>query len=541
MAPRSDVGLDALAALETRAIRDKERATYNSTLGAVSFFLVAVLGLSLPSPWRVLNGDWSSSLLLSLAALAAHGVLVVSVVVAFRCAQVQGAELYAQFLDSYVRPSSARSASAGASAAPDRLAALRDLVNKTSVPSLSQAVGASSATAPAAASASDRSFFDPPPVKTVEEGRAYLPRDREQDDALAHSAAFGAGSSASAGADSYGIYGGVGAMLPRVYQASGFDPSLRDASEDKDEDALTTSSSPQVAWAQLEDLGLAMLMHLYVRNIRRLLACHVKDFVEAFVQNALELNECGVMSDVLLRRVPSQALLCPPSVAADATTTAGVPPPPSPQLTNVSLSDMLHGLTRHPAFRSRTRAGVHLFEEHMTFEKYLNVGEATSAEFSSLERQQYVLERLILLSKDRNLDRFRWNKGGATWKGKDWSDALPSDAEILMNVFSCILDNALPAENERDRPFWRSYFLGKPPRRPFTSRMRSRLYFVQTVARPPHFKVLVKGAVREIVPGEENCFHAIVVYLHAVKKAKAGYLESINLHRIIESVFHVGK
>ncbi|GLE04803.1 hypothetical protein PINS_up013782 [Pythium insidiosum] len=423
---------------------------------------------------------------------------------------------------------------------------VRDLVNKTSLSLVNKDLGSaasSSASSSAAAADAGRSFFDPPPVKTVEEGRAYLrrlqqaARDREQDDALANSAPFGAGASAGAGADSYGIYGGVGAMLPRVYQASGFDPSLRDADEDKDEDALTTSSSPQVAWAQLEDLGLAMLMHLYVRNIRRLLACHVKDFVEAFVQNALELNECGVMSDVLLRRVPSQALLCPPPVAADAST----PNVATPQLTNVSLSDMLHGLTRHPAFRSRTRPNVHLFEEHMTFEKYLNVGEATSAEFSSLERQQYVLERLILLSKDRNLDRFRWNKGGATWKGKDWSDALPSDAEILMNVFCCILDNALPAENERDRPFWRSYFLGKPPRRPFTSRMRSRLYFVQTVARPPHFKVLVKGAVREIVPGEENCFHAIVVYLHAVKKAKAGYLESINLHRIIESVLVVGE
>ncbi|GLE04804.1 hypothetical protein PINS_up013783 [Pythium insidiosum] len=117
----AELGLDALAALETRAIREKERTTYNSTLGAVSFFLVAALGLSLPSPWRVLNGDWSSSLLLSLTALAgtapsmlhrlsvvyidvflcllAHAVLVVSVVVAFRCAQVQGAELYDQFLD----------------------------------------------------------------------------------------------------------------------------------------------------------------------------------------------------------------------------------------------------------------------------------------------------------------------------------------------------------------------------------------------------------------------------------------------------------
>jgi hypothetical protein len=343
----------------------------------------------------------------------------------------------------------------------------------------------------------NRSFFDPPAVTTVDEGKAYVRRLQQaarakeaNDDSYASSAGYGgagvAGGSGGAGGADFGIYG-TGAMLPRVYQASGFDPSLRDTSEEKEEDALTTSSNPQVAWAQLEDVGLAMFMHLYVRNIRRLLACHVKDFVEAFVQNSLELNECGVMADVLLRRVPSQALLCLP---------AGSQPS---QLTNVSLVDMVTTLQRHPAFLSKTRQ-VFLFEEHMTFDKYLNVGEATNAAFSSLERQEYVLERLIMLSKDRNLDRFRWDKGATTYKGKPWTESLPSDIDILMNVFCCIMDNMLPADHEKDRPFAKSYFMGKPPRRPFTPAMRSRLYFVKTVQRPPHFKVLAKAVVREIVP-----------------------------------------
>lgn len=130
--------------------------------------------------------------------------------------------------------------------------------------------------------------------------------------------------------------------------------------------------------------------------------------------------------------------------------------------------------------------------------------------------------------------------------GKEWSESLPSDAEILMNVFCCMMDNMLPADNERDRPFWKSYFLGKGPRRPFTPSIRSRLFVVRTVGRPPHFKILAKAAVREIVPvrcvcvcdgcdhsrltrvrhrcvvqGEDNLFHAIVVYLHALKRMKA--------------------
>lgn len=289
----------------------------------------------------------------------------------------------------------------------------------------------------------------------------------------------------------YSFYGNA-SHVARVYQASPFDPYARDASElhDNADDVLATSSDPQIAWRQYQEWHLDMFMHLYTRNIRRLLACHVKDVIEAFIQNITELNDCGVMADLLLRRVPSQALLCPPSA-------------PQQQLTNLSLSDMLNGLSRDPLFVSKTRPGVFLFEEHQSFEKYFIVGDATTVDVTSLERQQYVLERLILLSKDRNLDRYKWNQGASSWKGSRWSDHvhdLPVDAEILMNLFCCMLDNMLPAESQRDRPFRKSYFLSKGPRRPFTSSVRSRLFLVQTVSRPPHFKALVKGRVREIVP-----------------------------------------
>ena len=119
----------------------------------------------------------------------------------------------------------------------------------------------------------------------------------------------------------------------------------------------------------------------------------------------------------------------------------------------------------------------------------------------------------MMLSKDRSLDRYRWNKGSA-WKGKDWTDTLPTDADILVNTFCCMMDNMLPVENERDRPFWRSYFDSQGPSRPFTPRVRSRLFLVQTVGRPPHFKALVKGAVREIVP----------VYFHMMKDGVSGLI-----------------
>uniref|UniRef100_A0AAV1TW85 Transmembrane protein n=1 Tax=Peronospora matthiolae TaxID=2874970 RepID=A0AAV1TW85_9STRA len=516
-------GAEALRTMETHAIREAQRATYTSNLGSMALVTASLLWLTLPPLWSVVNGEWSSSIGRCLLALTGHGLFVLSMLVVLRVAQVQGEELLIQFNAKYLARVTKPKAVAPASL--DRTAQLEEVTKLNVVRGLLS--NKTDSFDGVRREQEQRSLFDPAPVRTVEDGKAYLRRiqkarkHKEAEESM--QPAYGIENSYQS--DAYGIYGNA-SMVPRVYQASGFDPYLRDVSiGNDDEDPLRTSSLPHIAWQQLEEWGLATFMHLYCRNIRRLLAYHVKDVVEAFLENASALNECGVMADVLLRRVPSQALLCPPGQTN--------------QMTNVSLSDMLHNLAKSPLFFSKER-GVFLFEEHQSFEKYLNVGNPSSTDYSSLERQQYVLERLIMLSKDRSLDRFRWNKGAA-WKGKEWTENLPTDAEILMNTFCCLMDNMLPADNERDRPFWKSYYFSKGPSRPFTPRVRSRLFLVQTVGRPPHFKALVKGAVREIVPGEENCFHAIVVYLHAVKKMKAGYLESINLHRIIEQVFDVSK
>ncbi|KAF1774618.1 hypothetical protein GQ600_16168 [Phytophthora cactorum] len=501
--------VDALLVMETRAIRETQLETYTSNLGSVALVLATLLWLTLPPLWSVINGDWSAAILPCLLAIAGHGLFVLSVLLVLRVAQVQGEELLIQFNAKYL----ARVCKPEAARAPlDRAAQLDEVMKLNSL--RGRLSGKKNWSDAKGQTQEERSFFDSAPVKTVEDGKAYLRRlqktqkQKEAEESMQSASAYGMENSYQS--DAFGIYGNA-SMVPRVYQASGFDPYLRDVSiGDEEEDPLRTSSLPHIAWQQLEEWGLAMFMHLYCRNIRRLLAYHVKDVVEAFLENANALNECGVMADVLLRRVPSQALLCPPGQTN--------------QMTNVSLSDMLHNLAKSPLFFSKER-GVYLFEEHQSFEKYLNVGDPGSTDYSSLERQQYVLERLIMdqLGKAKSGRKLPYGR-------------RDSDEHVLLHD-----GQHAPADNERDRPFWKSYYFSKGPNRPFTPRVRSRLFLVQTVGRPPHFKALVKGAVREIVPGEENCFHAIVVYLHAVKKMKAGYLESINLHRIIDQVFDVSK
>lgn len=116
----------ALEALEARAIREKQLSTFSAALGSGALFSFALLWLLLPPLWRVLNGEWSSSILPSLLALAGecsccsslslsscrlvwcheptlyppllgHGLWALSAVLALKCAQVQGGELLREF------------------------------------------------------------------------------------------------------------------------------------------------------------------------------------------------------------------------------------------------------------------------------------------------------------------------------------------------------------------------------------------------------------------------------------------------------------
>ena len=143
----------------------------------------------------------------------------------------------------------------------------------------------------------ERSFFDPAPVKTVEDGKAYLRRIqktrklKEAEEFMQSASAYGMDNSYQS--DAFSINGNA-FIVPRVYQALGFDLYLRDVSiGDEEEDPLRTSSHPHIAWQQLEEWELAMFMHLYCHNIHRYPSYHVKDIVEAFLENKDALIEYG--------------------------------------------------------------------------------------------------------------------------------------------------------------------------------------------------------------------------------------------------------
>lgn len=281
-----------------------------------------------------------------------------------------------------------------------------------------------------------------------------------------------------------------------------------------DRNTLRREPDVEAAWKLLDDIGLRATMQDYSDNTRRLLGQCLQDFIANFEQNATELMDCGVLRQVIDREMLVQPIFRPPGQSSTKA--------------NVSLSDMLIHFVREPLFQSSRRPGVNLLVEHKSFERFLSVRKP--------EHEAYVLSRIHTLSSDSYLGQARWD-GGGFWKGKEWTTDLPSDSEVIMNVFCALMDGLLPQSNESDRPFRRLHFMESPPQR--GTSLRGRYVLFQSEKTPPNYKVIVNGKVQEVLPGKNNCFHAIVLFLHAVKQQKSGHLGNINIHQILEKVFDI--
>jgi hypothetical protein len=200
--------------------------------------------------------------------------------------------------------------------------------------------------------------------------------------------------------------------------------------------------------------------------------------------------------------------------------------------------------------------------------------------------QEYLVQRLRELADGGAMSEYKWLSGGR-FKGNNWSDKLPTDAELIMGCFAAYMDTRLPANYRNttigphatistvgngsshfieDKPFTGVYFVrlpeasseeaansrGKDSLLPkaqspgvvrrersiskaheqqvsLTSSKRS-IIVLQTCQRPPHFLLQVDGKDKmEISPGRNNLFHTLLFFLHHVKAKESGMLGRINL------------
>ncbi|KAG0314331.1 hypothetical protein BGZ99_008207 [Dissophora globulifera] len=142
--------------------------------------------------------------------------------------------------------------------------------------------------------------------------------------------------------------------------------------------------------------------------------------------------------------------------------------------------------------------------------------------------RQYVIERLQALGP--LLTQFIWNSNGVVWGGgkKAWTPDLPSDAQIVMHMFTAFMDLAMPAQDSQiyNRfPFSYKYYV------PVDSKPEPQtlLQIKQSSKMPPNYNLVVEGSIWEVVPKRLNVWYTLALFVYMVMKENGGYLGQLNI------------
>jgi len=141
--------------------------------------------------------------------------------------------------------------------------------------------------------------------------------------------------------------------------------------------------------------------------------------------------------------------------------------------------------------------------------------------------QEYVMERVQELGRDdtRSSD-WKWDSGGS-FRGKAWTSELPTDAELLMQIFCVEMDSKI--RDVSCKEFTRKYYVEgrfeKKIYRPITVGINQR----KNTKGITHFDIIHLDEVKKVAEGRNNVYNALVLFVYLVKKEMNGCLEQISL------------
>lgn len=141
--------------------------------------------------------------------------------------------------------------------------------------------------------------------------------------------------------------------------------------------------------------------------------------------------------------------------------------------------------------------------------------------------QEYLIHRLKELAKSGCMSEFHWN-GGGNFKGKSWSDHLPTDCAIVMHVFCTYMDSRLPPDPHYPdgKTFTSQYFKKTPDKLDIN---KDTLCIYQSRIIPPHYRVVIGEDIWDFAKGRNNMFFTILFFLLHVKTELCGMLGRVNL------------
>lgn len=141
---------------------------------------------------------------------------------------------------------------------------------------------------------------------------------------------------------------------------------------------------------------------------------------------------------------------------------------------------------------------------------------------------EYLVLRIKELARGGCMSDFRWNSGSQNYRGKPWSDSLPTDSAIVLHLLCTYLNSRLPPDPRfPDGKTFTSQFFHKAPNKPPAD--KDALCIYQTSVLPPHYRVIVGEDTWDLPKGRNNLFYAILLFLHCIKTKHGGMLGRINL------------
>ena len=142
--------------------------------------------------------------------------------------------------------------------------------------------------------------------------------------------------------------------------------------------------------------------------------------------------------------------------------------------------------------------------------------------------QTYLVARLRALSSTGAMSSYRWSAGG-----KEWTDRLPSDSEIVMHCVTTYMDTRLLLVSTTHSADNLTSFSGRHFVK-FGDKLRqmrddkNTLAIIQDTKSPVHYVVQVGDKQLDVGVGRNNMIHSLLLFLHTVKVERSGLLGRVN-------------
>ncbi|KAG0337318.1 hypothetical protein BG004_007688 [Podila humilis] len=193
--------------------------------------------------------------------------------------------------------------------------------------------------------------------------------------------------------------------------------------------------------------------------------------------------------------------------SAFTTTLAPVQPPPSQRPTTLKDLDARLG-------------SVPFVKQRMVLETYLAIPGCTN--------RKYVVERITIMGP--LLSHFIWDSNGIKWDNgrKSWTPDLPTDAQIVMHLFTVFMDLAMPSQSDQSFgrfPFSYKYYATMEAKPDSTTSLQIK----QSSKVPPHYNLIVDGTLWEVVPKRLNVWYTLVMFIYLVMRESGGYIGQTNI------------